>query len=144
MRINRSSDIALRIVMLGASRGGRSTIDELAVALAVPRTHLAKVVQRLQHLGVLETTRGRGGGVRLISGTSTVTVGQLLRDLEGESEVVSCDEPACPLLAGCRLRAELRVAQEAFYASLDRVSIDDLIAAPTSVLLAAPSILASH
>ncbi|MFD0784416.1 RrF2 family transcriptional regulator [Micromonospora azadirachtae] len=135
MQLNQSTDIGLRVVMLMGTRDGRTTVDELAQSLAVPRNHLAKIVQRLQHLGLIETIRGRGGGVLLADGATSVSIGGLIRRLEADEEVVRCDTPACPLRAGCRLRGALRRAQEAFYASLDEVTIGDLLHAPTRDLL---------
>ncbi len=122
--------------MLGAARDDRLTIDELADSLAVPRHHLAKVVQRLQHLGLLETVRGRGGGVRLSAAARTASVGKFVRELEGATEVVDCEgETACPLSSGCRLRGALARAQEAFYATLDPITVDDLTAPPVREVL---------
>ncbi|MEU8253459.1 Rrf2 family transcriptional regulator [Micromonospora inaquosa] len=136
MRLNRSTDISLRILMLGATRNGLLTIDELADCLAVPRHHLAKVVQRLQHLGLLETVRGRSGGVRLAAAASSASIGGIVRDLEGGSEVVDCDgDPACPLSRGCLLRGALSRAQEAFYAALDPITVGDLAAPPARQML---------
>ncbi len=137
MRLNRSTDIGLRVLMLAAAReSDLLTIDVLADAVAVPRSHLAKVVQRLQHLGLLDTVRGRSGGVRLAAGAAGASIGGLVRELEGASEVVDCDgEPGCPLSGGCRLRGALRVAQEAFYASLDPVTVGELAAPPVRQVL---------
>ncbi|MBO3737900.1 RrF2 family transcriptional regulator [Actinoplanes flavus] len=137
MRLNRSTDIGLRVLMLAAARpDDLLTIDVLADSVAVPRNHLAKVVQRLHHLGLLDTVRGRGGGVRLATGAAGASIGGLVRDLEGETEVVDCEgEPGCPLSGGCRLRGALRVAQEAFYASLDPITIGDLAAPPVRQVL---------
>ncbi|MFC6085272.1 RrF2 family transcriptional regulator [Sphaerisporangium aureirubrum] len=136
MRLNRSTDIGLRVLMLGAARDRLLTIDEMAESLVVPRHHLAKVVQRLQHLGVLETVRGRSGGVRLAASARTASVGGLVRELEGATEVVDCEgDPPCPLNRGCLLRGALRRAQEAFYASLDPITVGDLTAPPTRQVL---------
>jgi Rrf2 family nitric oxide-sensitive transcriptional repressor len=136
VHLNRSTDISLRILMLGATRDDRLTIDELAESLVVPRHHLAKVVQRLQHLGLLETVRGRSGGVRLAATARTASIGGLVRELEGGTEVVDCDgAPACPLSQGCRLRGALRRAQEAFYATLDPITVSDLTAPPARQIL---------
>jgi Rrf2 family nitric oxide-sensitive transcriptional repressor len=136
VHINRSTDIGLRILMLVAARDGLLTIDELADAVAAPRHHLAKVVQRLKHIGLLVTVRGRSGGVRLAPAAGTASVGGLVRELEGETEVVDCTgDPACPLSLGCRLRGALRRAQEAFYASLDPITISDLTAPPARQVL---------
>lgn len=136
MRLNRSTDIGLRILMLGAVSDGLFTVDHLAATLNVPRHHLAKVVQRLQHLSLLETVRGRGGGVRLTATATGASIGAVVRDLEGGTEVVECegDQP-CPLRHGCRLRGALRAAQEAFYAALDPITVGDLASPPTRQVL---------
>lgn len=61
-----------------------------------------------------------------------------MRALEGEGDVVDCEGATpCPLNAACRLRGALRRAQEAFYASLDPLTVDDLAQAPTGPVLVA-------
>ena len=136
MRLKVATDIALRVLMLTGTTGEKMTIDGLAERLAVQRSHLAKVVQRLQHQGLLETVRGRTGGVQLATAALDVRLGGLIRDLEGDDEVVSCDAPpTCPLAGACRLRGALRRAQNAFYDSLDGVTVGELIVSPTRELL---------
>ncbi|GAA2502162.1 RrF2 family transcriptional regulator [Winogradskya humida] len=138
MRLNRSTDIGLRILMMGATHDGLLTIDGLAASLDVPRHHLAKVVQRLQHLGLLDTVRGRNGGLRLSPTAAVASIGGIVRDFEGATEVVDCDgDPAapCPLRSGCRLRGALRRAQEAFYVTLDPITVAALTEPPTRQLL---------
>jgi Rrf2 family nitric oxide-sensitive transcriptional repressor len=138
VRLNRATDIGLRILMLSATRDDLLTVDELAESLVVARHHLAKVVQRLQHLGLLETVRGRSGGVRLAAGARTASIGALVRELEGDTEVADCDgdgAPACPLSSGCRLRGALRRAQEAFYTTLDPITVGDLTEPPARQML---------
>lgn len=129
MKLNRSTDMALRIAMLVVASGDRTTVDALASRLALPRSHVAKVVQRLQHLGALVTIRGRAGGITPASAAGELTVGQVVRAFEGDGEVVACERSACPLVAGCRLRGELRRAQSAFLAVLDEVRLGDLVSA---------------
>ncbi|MEV0006426.1 Rrf2 family transcriptional regulator [Micromonospora sp. NPDC050980] len=135
MRLNRSTDMALRIAMLTAASPTRATVDELATGLALPRSHVAKVVQRLQRIGVLVTIRGRSGGVAFAEHAGDLTVGRVVRAFEGDGEVVNCNEPACPLVAGCRLRGELRRAQAAFLAVLDEVRLGDLVDGAAGPLL---------
>lgn len=137
MKLNRSTDMALRIAMLTGASEERTTVDELAAQLALPRSHVAKVVQRLHRLGVLVTIRGRSGGVVFAEGAGDLTVGQVVRAFEGEDEVVSCEQPACPLRAACRLRVELRRAQHAFLAVLDGFRLGDLAAGPVGPVLLA-------
>ncbi|MEU4368055.1 RrF2 family transcriptional regulator [Micromonospora chersina] len=143
MKLNRSTDMALRIAMLTAASPARQTVDELATQLALPRSHVAKVVQRLQRLGVLVTIRGRSGGVTFGEHAGELTVGYVVRAFEGDDEVVNCEQPACPLVGGCRLRGELRRAQAAFLAVLDGVRLGDLAdgaAGPLLLALGAPPV----
>ncbi|MEU7259187.1 Rrf2 family transcriptional regulator [Streptomyces rimosus] len=139
MRLTKSTDIALRIAMRLAVLGNQEdapTTREVAGAVQVPYTHAAKVVSRLQHLGVVEARRGRNGGLSLTEAGRTGSLGRLVRELEGVGDVVGCeDDPPCPLRAACRLRGALRTAQEAFFAALDPLSIEDLVDTPTGPLL---------
>ncbi|WP_058042466.1 RrF2 family transcriptional regulator [Streptomyces roseifaciens] len=137
MRLTKSTDIALRIAMRLAVTGDDSpTTREVAEAIGVPYTHAAKVVSRMQHLGVVEARRGRGGGLTLTTAGRTGSVGRLVRELEGTGDVVGCeDDPPCPLRAACRLRGALRNAQEAFYATLDPLTVEELTGPPTGPVL---------
>lgn len=138
MRLTQGTDVALRIVMRLAVLDDHAptTTREVAEAVAVPRSHAAKAVTRLQHLGAIEARRGRGGGLVLSPAGRSTSVGYLVRELEGTGDVVECEgEQRCPLRHACRLRGALAEAQEAFYASLDRLTIQDLVASPTGPVL---------
>ena len=135
MQLTRSTDLALRVMLLVAVDGRRTTVAGLAADLGVPATHMAKLVQRLRALGLLATSRGRSGGVALAPGALDATVGPVVRGLEGDDEVVECDRSACPLRPGCLLREALGRAQEAFYAELDGVALRDLVRPPASATL---------
>ncbi|WP_406435103.1 Rrf2 family transcriptional regulator [Streptomyces sp. NBC_00631] len=137
MRLLRSTDLALRLLMRLAVAGESTpTTREVAADMDVPYTHAAKVVAELQHLGLVDARRGRGGGLTLTEKGRTASVGALVRTFEGDGEVVECEGATpCPLNSGCRLRGALRRAQEAFYAALDPVTVADMVAEPTGPLL---------
>lgn len=138
MRLTKFTDLSLRAVMrLAVSRRDEPlTTREVARDMDVPAAHMAKAISRLQRLGVLEARRGRGGGLGLTELGRHASVGWLVRELEGEEEVVACEgDPPCPLRAACRLRRALREAQEAFYATLDPLTVTDLVQSPTGPVL---------
>ncbi|MEU3945115.1 Rrf2 family transcriptional regulator [Streptomyces sp. NPDC029526] len=140
MRLLRSTDLALRVLMRLALAGSTTpTTREVAEAMGVPYTHAAKVVAELQHMGLLTARRGRGGGLAVTERGRTASVGALVRAFEGEGEVVDCEGVAngapCPLSSACGLRGALRRAQEAFFATLDPLTVVDLVAGPTGPLL---------
>ena len=138
MRLTRFTDVALRVLMRLAvvRHEDPPTTREVAATMQVPYSHAAKVVARLQHLGLIEARRGRGGGLTLTEAGRTASVGGLVRELEEPGDVVDCEgSTPCPLRAACRLRGALREAQNAFYASLDPLTVTDLVSSPTGPLL---------
>lgn len=123
-----------------AEPGTVLTTRQVADAMAIPYTHTAKAIARLQHLGVVDARRGRGGGLEMTGFGRKASLGWLVRELEGEEEVVACEgDTPCPLRAACRLRGALREAQRAFYAALDPLTVDDLVRSPTGPVLVALS-----
>lgn len=140
MQLTGFTDLALRILMRLAviEEDGQATTGDLAEQLNVSYAHATKVVTALAGLGVVDARRGRNGGLRLAEDARSISVGSIVRRLEGgrDHEVVECDGAnPCPLRGGCRLRAALRVAQEAFFAALDPLTVADVTAAPTQSLL---------
>lgn len=138
MRLTRFTDVALRVLMRLAvvENEDPPTTREVAATMEVPYTHTAKVVARLQHLGLVEARRGRGGGLILTGAGRSASIGGLVRELEGPGDVVECEgSTPCPLRSACRLRSALRRAQEAFYASLDPITVAELVTSPTGPLL---------
>ncbi|MGV9670166.1 MULTISPECIES: RrF2 family transcriptional regulator [unclassified Gordonia (in: high G+C Gram-positive bacteria)] len=137
MQLTRFTDIGLRVVMRLAARPDESvTSKDLATALAVPYTHVAKVVVRLSELGVVHARRGRNGGLVITDLGRTARVGWLASRLEGDGEVIDCEGPTpCPLRHGCALRGALARARRAFFESLDAHTIGDLVADPAGAVL---------
>lgn len=145
MQLTRFTDLGLRILMRLATPASRTdegyaaratTTSTVAAQLAVSPTHAAKVVARLQGLGLVETRRGRTGGLAITDAGRSVSVGWLARELEGTDEVIECEgDNPCPLAHACRLRGVLRQAQEAFFTVLDPWTVEDLAATPTAEVL---------
>ncbi|GAA3222197.1 RrF2 family transcriptional regulator [Nonomuraea helvata] len=138
MRLTKFTDLSLRAVMRLAvlEQGATLTTRQVAEAMSIPYTHTAKAIARLRQLGVVEARRGHGGGLELTALGRAASLGWLVRELEGEEEIVTCEgETPCPLRAACRLRGALRAAQSAFYASLDPLTVADLVASPTGPVL---------
>lgn len=128
-----------------APGGGGLTTSHVADELSIPYTHTAKVVARLSELGMVEARRGRGGGLSITDTARHTSVGWLTRALEGDGEVVTCEgDTPCPLRNACRLRTALRRAQDAFYDSLDGITVADLTSPPTSqtLLTLSPTVVA--
>ncbi len=135
MQLTRFTDLGLRAMMLlaaGESDDRRVTSRMIATGADASEHHVAKAVSRLVDLGMVNARRGRVGGLELTEAGRTASIGWLIRQLEGDREVVECggDNP-CPLIAACRLRRALTDAKEAFYRELDRHTVADLAGSPS-------------
>lgn len=138
MQLTQFTDLGLRIVMRLSvvDPDETASTQQVAEQMAVSYTHATKVVTRLAELGVVHARRGRSGGLTLTDAGRTVSVGWLVRRLEGTGEVVTCEGPTpCPLRTACRLRHLLRDAQEAFFRSLDDHTVASLAEPPTGPVL---------
>ena len=127
MRLTRFSDIGLRVLIYLERAGERPhpvTVAEIGKQFDIPLNHLVKVVGQLAKLGWVQATRGRNGGLRLAADPATLTIGQVLRKLEGEEdELVDCEGTDCALKMDCQLRGMLRAGMRAFYEAMDRYTL---------------------
>jgi Rrf2 family nitric oxide-sensitive transcriptional repressor len=134
MRLTQWTDYTLRVLMYCADSQQRDqlvTISEIADSHSISRSHLTKVVHQLGAQGLLETTRGRGGGMRLSRPAKDIMLGDVVRQTETDFALVECFEASsnqCGLTAQCRLKTVLHQATHSFLAVLDGVTLADLIA----------------
>lgn len=83
--------IALHCMVLVAEKNGEKiSIKEMAERLGVSEAHLAKVVLRLSRSGLLETTRGPGGGAVLAKSPKRITFLDIVESIEGPVEKAGC------------------------------------------------------
>ena len=133
MQLNAFTDYALRILVYAAARPDeRCLTADVASAYGISRHHIVKVVNELQHLGYIETTRGRAGGFRLAKPPGEIRVGDVVRRTESGMLVECFDRHTntCPLAPACGLKGVLAEAFAAFLGVLDRYSIADMVARP--------------
>ena len=132
MRLTTFSDYTLRVLMyLALDPEKRATIPAIAGAYGISENHLMKVVQHLARDGLVESTRGKGGGIHLARPPETVRLGEVVRSSEGNAPIVEClgDDPgACCLAPVCRLKGILADAFDALYDSLNEYTLADLVA----------------
>ncbi|NLU82312.1 Rrf2 family transcriptional regulator [Rhodococcus sp. HNM0569] len=126
------TDIGLRTMMrlaAGRESAERTTVRVLARQLDVSEHVLGLIVTDLVSRGLVESRRGRGGGLTITEQGRSTSVGDLARALEHDDttpprgEYGSAD--ACS-----PLRHALSSAQDAFYRELDGLTFGALAASP--------------
>lgn len=132
MRLTQFTDYGLRVLMhLALSAGQRITIAEIAERYDVSRAHLMKVVPELVRHGWVTSERGRGGGLALAKPPEAITIGAVVRRLEGAPELVACQQPGghCVISPACGLPVVFERAAAAFHEVLDDYTLADIVRA---------------
>ena len=138
MRITKRTNIAIRVLMYcTAHRGRLVTKHEIAGVCNASENHLAQVIHQLALMKVLNTQRGRNGGLKLAREPKDIEIGEIFRAMEATVPLAECFadvDNSCPLVEACRLKEALREAAEAFYARLDQATLDSLVCGNTALL----------
>lgn len=136
MRLADYTDYTLRVLMYCASNPDRLvTIAEIADTHEVSKNHLMKIVNDLARQGVLETSRGRGGGIRLLHPPDQIRIGEVVRAAETDFRLVECfdaDSNTCTLSATCRMKGLLDRALAAYFRELDGATLADIVGPPVA------------
>jgi len=130
MRLTTMTDYALRLLMYVAHNPDRlCTIAEIAKAYGISEAHLMKITHQLGQAGFIETVRGKGGGMRLGRPAESIMLGEVVRQCEGPDDGAECfqSDGACCITSHCRLAPALQSAFDAFYETLDRYSLADIV-----------------
>ncbi len=130
MRLSEYTDYTLRVLMYCALHRDRLvTIGELAEQHGLSKNHLMKVVNDLARQGLLATTRGRGGGLRLSAEPETIRIGDVVRATETDFRLVECFDAAtnaCTLSPNCRLKQLFGDALAGYFKALDGATLADM------------------
>lgn len=137
MRLTRQTNYAIRILMYCAANDDRlSRIADIAAAYSVSELFLFKILQPLVEHGMIQTVRGRNGGVRLGRPATDINLFEVVRVTEDNFAMAECfenDATDCPLVDSCKLNEALRKALGAFFEVLQSYTIADLAAARPSL-----------
>lgn len=132
MRLTAYTDYTLRtLIYLAMQRERLVTIQDIADLHGISKNHLMKVVYQLGQQGLVETIRGRNGGMRLAREPADINIGDVVRGSETDFTMAECFDAAsnsCTLAPGCTLKGVLGAATAAYLDVLDAVTLADLVA----------------
>ena len=144
MKLSKRGEYALRsLINLGiATKVGRSLVrvTELAKAEDLPVKFLEQVMQQLREAGYVQSVRGKHGGYRLGKPAAQITIGSVVRLIDGPLAPIGCVsqtayEPCnCPDEAHCGLRMLMLDVRNAIAAILDRYTLADVVEVTTRKL----------
>ncbi|MFN5901689.1 MAG: SUF system Fe-S cluster assembly regulator [Novosphingobium sp.] len=134
MRLSSMADYAV-VTMSAAARhcgGSRVSAAELAAETGLPVPTVQKLVSRLTAAGLLRSTRGVGGGLKLARPAAAITLADIIEAVEGPIALTQCVDSArsdCSLDACCSVKPHWPIVNEALRGALSKVPLTRLAAA---------------
>ena len=133
--LSRKARYALRALyaLAGDDARGPVLIADLAEREKIPRKFLEAILLELKNAGVLKSKKGKGGGYSLARPAEQITMGQVIRIIDGplapipcasERAFVKCDE--CVDEATCGTRQVMKKVRDAIAAILDSTTLADV------------------
>ena len=133
MRLTSYTDYTLRTLMYLAMHPEQLvTIQDIVSLHDISKNHLTKVVHQLGLSGLIETVRGRNGGIRLAKPADQIVIGDVIRMAESDFDMAECfqaDSSQCAYARACHLKGVLHQATQAYLAVLDKVTLADITGA---------------
>ena len=122
--------MAINYIAINEDRGSVSA-KRIADEFHIPPELLAKILQRLAKKRLITSQNGPKGGYALARSATSISVGDVVRALEGPINIVSCLEASsdCPQMAHCNLRRPVQKIQAAISQVLDTMSLAELTSA---------------
>jgi Rrf2 family protein len=136
MRLSKRSEYGLRALLdlASAPPGTWVSLKDLAARNRLPPKFLEQIFLPLSHVGIADTQVGPGGGYSLGRDASEVTLGEVLRTLDGTLAPVSClsqiayERCSCPDEESCLLRSAMTEVRTAIVDVVDRMTLADVVA----------------
>jgi Rrf2 family protein len=129
LRFTKKADYGLMAIHYIAfhQHDGVANAKRIAEDLGIPAELLAKILQRLAKRRLIKSSNGPKGGYVLAREASLITVGEVLRAIEGPLSIVHCyQDLQCPQLGRCNIRRPVWMIQTSIERLLDTLSLDEM------------------
>ncbi|MDA0832797.1 MAG: Rrf2 family transcriptional regulator [Planctomycetota bacterium] len=129
MRLALQTDYALRTLIFLAHQGERAKVADVSSFYGVSPAHVAKVVNLLSRHGYIRSVRGVGGGIELARPAAEISVGEVIRQFEGNMHLLECvgTENVCVIQPFCKLKTVLSEAERIQQEYLNNVTLADIL-----------------
>ncbi len=104
MLVTRETDYAVRTVLyLARERDRNVSVTEIAQTMHIPKSFLAKILQRLVRHHILQSMRGVKGGFMLAKEPSEITLLAVMEAIQGPAGINVCaiDSRRCRMSSTC-------------------------------------------
>jgi Rrf2 family protein len=137
MKLTKKGEYGLRtLIQLGiAEKLGRGVVSvaDLAESENLPYKFIENILQELRKDGYVESKRGKDGGCRLAKPMKDITIGEVVRLIDGRLAPIGCasetdyEKCSCPDEVHCGLRMLMIDVRNAIAQILDRYTLEDVV-----------------
>ncbi len=108
---------------------GAIQVSKISSSQKIPVKYLEQILRTLKKAGIVKSVRGPKGGHLLAKDPGEISLGQIVRLLEGQTDLVECvsSPEKCEMASDCLVRNAWYGATSVLYEKLDGISIADLI-----------------
>jgi Rrf2 family protein len=113
-------------------KNGLVRIEDIARRQDISAKYLEKLVRQLKGTGYIKSRRGPNGGHALAKPPGEITIGEIVRVLEGTPSLVDCsgNSQNCPRLEECLTHRAWQEVTRVMYEKLDSITLEDLLESP--------------
>lgn len=132
MKLSTKSRYGLRAMIDLASREGDEPVSLSSVAQSqrISEAYLEQLFSKLKKAGLITSSRGAQGGYKLACDPKEVSVGDILRALEGNLEAAACpglSDTGCSSSEGCVTIYVWKKINESITNTVDSMHLDELV-----------------
>lgn len=130
LKLTKKTDYALMAInyMSGRKTTFVASTRNIAEIYNIPRELLAKILQTLAKEEIIHSQNGPKGGYTLLKDPRKITLGEIIRVIEGPIQIVRCVEgdTTCSQTAQCTIQSPLRKIESQIVNFLDSITIENL------------------
>ncbi len=136
MRLTTLADYAVVMMSAAARQCGSTRLNAtlLAGETGLPLPTVQKLVGKLSAAGLIESSRGHGGGFRLSRPPATISLADIIEAIEGPIAMTACVDAGsheCVVEGSCRVKPHWNVVNDAVRGALASVPLTQLSGART-------------
>ncbi|HTG39872.1 SUF system Fe-S cluster assembly regulator [Sphingomonas sp.] len=135
MRLSAQADYAVVMMRAAARQCGSVRLNAtlLAAETGLPLPTVQKLVSRLSAAGLIESSRGTGGGFRLARPPAAITLADIVEAIEGPIAMTQCVDHGrhdCAIEGSCEVRPHWNAVNGAVRGALAGITLSNLIDTP--------------
>lgn len=133
MRLSSLADYAVVMMSAAARHCGSIRLNATLIAgeTGLPLPTVQKLVSKLSSAGLIESTRGTGGGFRLSRPPATISLADIVEAIEGPIALATCVDASrhdCAVEGGCLVKPQMGFVNDAVRGALAGVTLVQLSA----------------